>query len=308
MTKHPTLLVLAAGMGSRYGSLKQIDRFGPNGETIMDYSIHDAVKAGFRKVVFVIRESIEEEFIKAVINKYKDIVETDYITQELDMLPEGFNVPVDRVKPWGTGHAVMVAAGKINEPFAVINADDFYGYRSFKVMADFLKTKTNEREYGLVGFRLKNTLSDHGAVARGVCKISDDGFLESVTEHLHILKSSEGIVSTGENNEKTKFEGDELVSMNLMGFTPSVFPYFKRQFKEFLKTKSNTPKSEFLLPDVVNHLVTTGTASVKILPSPEKWFGVTFPEDKPIAIEKIKKLVVEGVYPDNLWEHQLNNS
>lgn len=308
MTTPPTLLILAAGMATRYGSLKQIDHFGPGGETIIDYSIHDAIKAGFGKVVFVIRESIEEEFKEVVINKYNDIIETDYVSQELDVLPEGFDVPEDRVKPWGTGHAVLVAASKINEPFAVINADDFYGHESFKLIADFLKDKTNVREYGLVGYKLSNTLSAHGAVSRGICKINNEGFLKGVTEHTHIIQTQNGIVSTGENDTKTVLEGDEMVSMNLMGFTPSAFTYFETQFIEFLKTKSHISlKSEFYLPEVVNHLVGTDKASVKVLPSPEKWFGVTFPDDKPVAIKKLKDLVAKGVYPENLWAHQLNN-
>lgn len=302
MTNLPTLLILAAGMGSRYGSLKQVDQFGPNGETIMDYSIHDAIKAGFGKVVFVIRKSIEKEFKEAIINKYTDIIETDYVFQELDKLPEVFSVPENRIKPWGTAHAVLVAASKVNEPFAVINADDFYGNRSFRLIADFLKDKSNEQKCGLVGYKVDNTLSAHGAVTRGICKIDSEGFLESITEHHHIIKTEKGIVSLEEFNRETLLKEDDIASMNLFGFSPSVFPYFESQFEEFLKTKSHTSlKAEFLLPDVVNYLVQTNKASVKILPSPEKWFGVTFPGDKPVVIQKLKDLVAEGVYPEDLW-------
>jgi NDP-sugar pyrophosphorylase family protein len=308
MTTPPTLLILAAGMGSRYGSLKQIDHFGPNGETIIDYSIYDAIKAGFGKVVFVIRESIEEEFKEVVIDKYSDIIETDYVAQELDMLPEGFSVPEKRVKPWGTGQAVLVASSKINEPFAVINADDFYGYKSFKLAADFLKAKNNEPEHALVGFKLNNTLSAHGAVARGVCKLDGEDYLQNVTEHLHIVESENKIISSDPDGAETVLNGDETVSMNLMAFTPSVFPYFEKQFREFMANKSHKSlKSEFLLPDVVNHLVESRDARVKVLFSPEKWFGVTFPDDKPITIKKLKDLIAEGIYPENLWERQLNN-
>lgn len=308
MTNRPTLLILAAGMGSRYGSLKQIDQFGPNGETIIDYSIYDAIKAGFGKVVFVIRKSIEQEFKEVVINKYSDIIQTDYVAQELDMLPEGFSVPEQRVKPWGTGQAVLVASSIINEPFAVINADDFYGYKSFKLAADFLKGKSNEPEHALIGYKLNNTLSAHGAVARGVCKVDSEGYLQNVKEHLHIVETEGKIISSDPEGVETVLKADETVSMNLMAFTPSVFPYFEQQFRDFMANKSHKSlKSEYLLPDVVNHLVESREAKVKVLYSPEIWFGVTFPDDKPITMKKLKDLIEEGVYPENLWEGQLNS-
>ena len=302
MNNNPTLLILAAGMATRYGSLKQLEEFGPGGETIIDYSIYDALRAGFGKVVFVIRRSIEKEFKDVMLHRFADKIEVDFVLQELDDLPECFDKLENREKPWGTGHAVWTAKSKINEPFAVINADDFYGYRSFELIASFLKNTTDERQYGLIGYQLKNTLSPHGAVSRGICEISDDGYLESITEQIHIVQTKTGIELRNEDNQQISLEGDEIVSMNLMGFTPSVFPHFESCFKEFLNTKRHeSPKVEFYLPEVVNRLVKTGGASVKVLHTPEKWFGVTFPNDKPVAIEALKSLIADGVYPENLW-------
>lgn len=307
MTNPPTLLILAAGMATRYGSLKQIDQLGPHGETIIDYSIYDAIKAGFGKVIFIIRESIEEEFKAVMLHKFSDKIAVDYILQELKNLPEGFSVPEQREKPWGTGQAVWVAASEIQEPFAVINGDDFYGYQSFKIMADFLKNVKSDKEYGLVGYQLKNTLSEHGTVSRGICEIDHSGYLKSVTEHTDIIKTEEGI--TTRNNEKHEIlNANEVVSMNLMGFTPSIFPFFEEYFKKFLQIHGNKTKTEFYLPEVVNQLVKGNKAQVKVLPSLEKWFGVTYPNDKPVAIQNLKKLTAAGIYSKNLWGTTITHS
>lgn len=308
MTIRPTLLILAAGMATRYGSLKQMDGFGPHGETIIDYSIYDAIRAGFGKVVFVIRESIEEAFKKSMRHKFVGKILVDYVSQELDNLPEGFAIPAGREKPWGTGHAVWVAASKISGPFAVINADDFYGYRSFQIMAGFLENKTNGHEYGLVGFTLKNTLSRHGAVSRGLCEIDGHGYLKSVTEQTYIVERGGSIVAQNPGSQEMELSGHEVVSMNMMGFTTSVFPYFETYFKKFLATKGKENiKAEFYLPEVVNDLVLAGNASIKVLPSSEEWFGVTFPNDKPVAVQNLESLIAAGVYPENLWAIPMEN-
>jgi NDP-sugar pyrophosphorylase family protein len=302
MDRSPTLLVLAAGMATRYGSLKQVDGFGPNGESIIEYSVHDALKAGFGKIVFVIRQSIENAFIAAMTHRFPKHIPIDYITQELDMLPAGFEVPGNRTKPWGTGHAVWVAAGKIKEPFTVINGDDFYGYQSFKLVADFLKTSTDEAEYGLVGFKLENTLSEHGAVSRGLCEIDQEGCLKSVTELTHIVRTAGGITVQDPDTPPFFLSGGEIVSMNLMAFKPSVFPHFEQGFKVFLEKHSTHATAEFYLPAVVDEAVKSGKAKVKVLQTPEKWFGVTYPADKAVAVQSISHLIQEGVYPADLWK------
>lgn len=306
--KKPTLLVLAAGLGSRYGSLKQIDRFGPSGETIIDYAVYDAIRAGFGKVVFVIRQSIEEEFKEVFYGKFADKIAVDYALQELDQVPEGIRVPPNREKPWGTGHAVMVAESKIFEPFAVINADDFYGARSFQMMADFLTGMNPEQqEYGLLGYPLENTLSAHGHVSRGICEVDDRGFLKKVTERTHITMTEEKqIVYLNENKETVALTGKEIASMNLMGFAPSVFTYFRQYFEEFIRSNYQHPKSEFYLPYVVNEIVKSGQAKVKVMLTPEKWFGVTYQQDKTIAQQKLKTLVMQGIYPESLWTPEEN--
>lgn len=300
--KHPTLLVLAAGMASRYGSLKQLDQFGPKGETIIDYSVYDAIRAGFGKVVFVIRQSIEEEFKRVMLGKFADKIEVDWVLQELEMLPAGFSVPENRIKPWGTGHAVWVASLKISGPFAVINGDDFYGYQSFKLMADFLRDKKNERQYAIAGYQLENTLSEHGAVSRGICQVDEEHNLKSITEQTHILRTARGIVAQDPQQGEILLTGKEIVSMNMMGFTPAVFPFIEAYFREFLSSTSlDNIKAEFYLPKVVNKLVQSGEALVKVLPSAEKWFGVTYPEDKALAMESIERLLASGIYTHNLW-------
>ncbi|TPE43930.1 nucleotidyltransferase family protein [Pontibacter mangrovi] len=303
MHKSPTLLILAAGMATRYGSLKQLDSFGPNGETIMDYSIYDAMRTGFGKVVFVIRKSIEEAFKATMHDRLPPQLHTAYVAQELDMLPPGFQVPAGRTKPWGTGHAVWAASANIQEPFAVINADDFYGYESFKLAVDFLNSSIDETEHGLVGFKLANTLSEHGSVSRGICTVGPGNTLTSLTELTKIARAEDGrILVQDEGAAYSELQGDELVSMNLMAFKPSVFPYFEQYLKEFLEEKGQELKTEFYLPAVVNEMLATGAAQVKVIPTPEKWFGVTYPEDKQSAIQQIKALTEANIYPQNLWE------
>lgn len=302
MIKSPTLVVLAAGMGSRYGSLKQLDRFGPTGETIIDYSVYDAIKAGFHKVVFVIRKSIEEDFKNEILNKFSDKIEVDYVLQELDHLPEGLTAPEEREKPWGTAHAVWVASSKIHGPFAVINADDFYGYQSFKLIADHLKSEANDQLYSLIGYPISHTLSEHGAVSRGICEVDKNNYLQSISERTHIFQSEKGIVYQDEEHNEVSLNGDELVSMNLMGFTPSIFSYIETSFTQFLKVNAQKDlKAELYLPKVLNELIETHQVRVKVLPSSEKWFGVTFPEDKAVVIKNSNELIERGKYPKNLW-------
>ncbi|MFD3000127.1 NDP-sugar synthase [Pontibacter toksunensis] len=304
LNNKPTLLILAAGMATRYGGLKQLEHFGPHGEKILDYSVFDAVKAGFGKVVFVIQESIEAEFKQATAHKYADSIKVDYVLQDLNNLPHGFTLPENRVKPWGTGHAVWAAASTIKEPFAVINGDDFYGRQSFQLMADFLRSSPPERQYGMVGFQLKNTLSPHGAVSRGICELDGRNNLVSVTEQTHLALSDKGIVAQTNEQQEVLFTGEEMVSMNLMGFTPGVFPYFNLYFKDFLAKHPYNLEAEFYLPDVLNRLVQSGEAQVKVLASAEKWFGVTYPADKAVVIRNIHNLISAGVYPENLWPQE----
>lgn len=291
---------MAAGMGSRYGSLKQIDAFGPSGETIIDYSIYDAIRAGFGKVVFVIRESIEAEFKEVFYGKLSGKIKIDYVLQELDRVPEGVEVPAERVKPWGTGHAVLVAADKIQEPFAVINADDYYGQQAFQLMADFL-SELQKEEHVLIGYRLRNTLSAHGYVSRGICEVDEEGYLSSVTERTHIYIKDDQKIVYQEDGEEVALTGDEVASMNLMGFTPSAFEQFEFSFKAFIKENAGELKKEFYLPTVVNEIINTGEAKVKVLNTTDKWFGVTYQEDKAIAQQKLQELVRAGVYPEQLW-------
>lgn len=300
----PTLLVLAAGMGSRYGSLKQMDGLGPCGESIIDYSIYDAIRAGFGKIVFIIRHSFEEPFKKMYnAEKFGGKVEVEYVFQELENLPEGYSVPEGREKPWGTNHALMMAKDVIKEPFAVINGDDFYGKESFQSMADFLRSvegKTNQ--YAMVGYMLENTLSDFGGVSRGVCATDAQGNLQTVTERF-------GICSKGGRTIHV-LDGQELplpagcpVSMNFWGFTPDYFEHSGKLFKKFLdepSTKTNL-KAEFFIPYVVDILIKGGVSTFKVLSCDAKWFGVTYKEDRPFVVGKIQKLIDAGIYPNSLW-------
>lgn len=299
----PTLLILAAGMGSRYGGLKQLDGIGPSGETIMDYSIYDAKRAGFGKVVFVIRESLAQEFKEKIFSKYENFIEIDYVFQELDNLPEGCSVPEGREKPWGTAHAVLVAEDKINEPFAVINADDFYGADSFNVMASFLQAldKDNDYTYCLLAYKLKNTLSEHGTVSRGICDLDKNKFLEKVVEHTKIYRKDDEIHSELADGKIVKLSEDAPTSMNLMGFTPSAFQYFKYYFLEFFNVNNKNLKAEFYLPSLLTNVIKSGQGKVRVLPSNERWFGVTYKEDRPFVVENIKQKVENGEYPEKLF-------
>ena len=299
----PTLFVLAAGMGSRYGGLKQLDGLGPNGETIMDYSIFDAVRAGFGKVVFVIRKDFEEDFRNIILKKYENSVPVELVFQALDCLPEGFSVPEGRVKPWGTNHAVMMGKGVINEPFAVINADDFYGRESFKILADYLSELENKQDdYCMVGYRIGNTLSESGSVARGICSTDSEDFLTSVVERTYIIRDTDGEIKfKDENDEMVSVPENTPVSMNMWGFTPEYFDYSDQQFVDFLMREQNNPKAEFFIPLVVDHLIVTGQARVKVLDTPSKWFGVTYAEDRASVVAKIQTLIDQGEYPSKLF-------
>lgn len=297
MTK-PTLLILAAGMGSRYGGLKQIDPVGPNGETIIDYSIYDALRAGFGRLVFVIRRDIEQQFKEIVGSRFEQRVPVAYVHQELDMLPPGFSVPAGRTKPWGTTHAILQAENVIREPFAAINADDFYGQNAYKVLARHLTSGTPD--YAMVGFVLKNTLSDFGTVARGVSRVDANQYLTHIVEMMKIERDGGGAKNTEADGRIVKLTGDEAVSMNFWGFTPAVFPQLRVEFEKFLKQSGGELKSECYIPATVGELVTNGRAKCKVLRSPDSWFGVTYREDRPLVVESIRKLIASGVYPQKL--------
>lgn len=299
----PTLFILAAGMGSRYGGLKQLDGVGPNGETIMDYSIYDAIRAGFGKVVFVIREYFSADFDEKIISKYKNLIATEVVFQELNKVPEGYNYNPEREKPWGTNHAVLMGREVIHEPFAVINADDFYGKESFQVLADYLKNaegKTNE--YCMVGYHVGNTLSESGSVSRGVCSVNQEGYLLNVVERTHIEEKEGRIVYQSENGEEVQIEANTPVSMNMWGFTPDYFDYSLEFFKQFLAEHGEQLKSEYFIPFAVNKLITSKTVSCKVLDTPSRWFGVTYAEDRPQTVNEIKKLIEQGIYPEKLFQ------
>ncbi len=299
----PTLLVLAAGMGSRYGGLKQLDQVGPSGETIIDYSIYDAIRAGFGKVVFVIRRDIEAAFKEAVGSRYGGRIQVDYAFQQLDDLPVGFEVPQGREKPWGTGHAVLVAKEVVREPFAVINGDDFYGRQGFKLLADYLsQARDGEKaDYCMCGFAMRNTLSDHGTVSRGVCRLDQSGNLAEVVEHTKIERNGAAAISYLEDGSRVEFSGHETVSLNMWGFTPSLFDHLDRMFAAFLAERGQEMKSEFFIPLVVDTLIKEGKARVKVMTSEDAWFGVTYREDKPQVTASIKRLVERGDYPQKLF-------
>ncbi|KAA3612656.1 MAG: nucleotidyltransferase [Calditrichaeota bacterium] len=297
----PSLLILAAGLGSRYGSLKQIDQFGPSGETIIDYSIYDAIKAGFKKVVFVIRKNIESEFKDVFVDKFSEKIEIDYALQEIESVPQGVQFSKFRKKPWGTGHAVLVAANRINEPFAVVNADDFYGAHSFQLIYNYLNSQCLENLVcGLVGFKLTNTISEFGAVSRGICEYKN-GRLQSIIERTKIYKKDDAIVFEDENGQICELAKGAIVSMNLMGFTPAIFAFLEQRFKVFANKNKDNLEAEFFLPNVVNDLAVAKLARVSLLPSSEKWFGVTYQQDKPVAKRKLGELITAGIYPENLW-------
>jgi len=297
----PTLLILAAGMGSRFGGLKQVEPVGPGGETIIEYSIFDAIRAGFGKVVFVIRESFADAFKSNFEQKLKGKIDVDYVYQELDMLPAGFSLPEGRVKPWGTAHAILVAKDAVREPFCALNADDFYGREAYQVIADFLMSSECNTEYSMVGYKLKNTLSDFGSVSRGICDVDENQNLVKIVETLKIFKKPEEIISVEEDGSTHLLTGDESVSMNMWGFKPSIFEILENKFVEFLKTEIDKPKSEMFIPFVVFEMIEEQLAKVKVLKADSPWFGVTYKEDKPIVVEKVNKLIEKGEYPGKLW-------
>lgn len=298
----PTLLILAAGLGARYGGLKQIDPVGPNGEIIIDYSIYDAIRAGFGRLVFVIRHYFEDAFKQKIGDKFDAVAETAYAFQELDAALDDFALPPDREKPWGTGHAILVAQGLIDEPFAVINADDYYGIDSFKMMAEFLSGPTvSPTRCAMVGFRLGNTLSDYGSVARGVCHCDDELFLRDIVERTSVEKRGRAACYFDDDGTEHALAGDEVVSMNLWGFHPSIFGHLSRQFRGFLKERGNERKTEFFIPTAVGKLVETGHVRVQVLPTHDNWFGITYKKDREIAERSIARLIADGVYPRRLW-------
>ena len=298
----PTLFVLAAGMGSRYGGLKQLDGVWPNGETIMDYSIFDAIRGGFGKVVFVIRKDFEADFRSKILSKYENHIPVEVVFQSSDKLPEGFTCPPERTKPWGTNHAVMMGKEVIREPFAVINADDFYGRDSFAVIGgELLKSEGKENTYCMVGFRVGNTLSESGSVARGVCETNDEGYLTSVVERTAIERIDGKIQFTDEHGQIITLEENTPVSMNMWGFTPDYFAYSEAFFKEFLKENIDNPKAEYFIPLMVNELITKGKACVKVLDTTSKWFGVTYAADRQGVVDKIQALIDTGEYPAQLF-------
>ena len=297
----PTLLVLAAGMGSRYGGLKQVDPIGPSGETIIDYSIFDAIKAGFGKIVFVIREQFEEDFKKRFVSKLEGKVELEFVNQEIYKVPDGVSYHSEREKPWGTGHAILMAKEVIKEPFAVINADDFYGAEAFHTMADFLVDGATDKENCLLGYLLKNTISENGSVSRGICTVDDNDHLVTVIERTHIEKLPENIAYL-EDEKWHALPDNASVSMNFWGFTPNIFEHLSTQFKSFLNEKGNELKSEFYIPSVVTSLIETDTIQFKVLSSDSQWFGVTYKEDKEKAVQAIQKLIEAGEYPNQLWK------
>lgn len=301
----PTLLLLAAGMGSRYGGLKQLDGLGPNGETIMDYSIYDAIKAGFGKIVFVIRKDFEQEFRDKVLSKYEGHIPAELCFQALDALPEGFSVPEGRVKPWGTNHAVLMAKDVVKEPFCVINCDDFYNRDAFQVIGKFLSELPEgaSNKYAMVGFRVGNTLSENGTVARGICSKDDAGNLTTVVERTEIMRVDGSVCYKDEEGKFVAVEDNTPVSMNMWGFTPDYFEYSDDYFKEFLSDENNMKnlKSEFFIPLMVNKLINDGTATVQVLDTTSKWFGVTYAADRQSVVDKIQSLIDDNVYPNKLF-------
>ena len=299
----PTLLILAAGLGSRYGSLKQLDRIGPSGETIIDYSIYDAIRTGFGKVIFVINKKTEPDFKEVFIDKLKDRIEIDYVLQEIDKIPAGITYTPERKKPWGTGHAILMAAGKIHEPFAMINADDFYGQSAYRSVAAYYKgwTPGRENDYSMVGYDINNCLSDNGTVSRGVCVADSEDKLIEVIERTQIRKVKNGIAFI-ENGLEVLIPEDTLVSMNFWGFTPSIFGHLEKGFHDFIVKNAQDPKAEYYIPFVVNELVKSGTVDVSILKSSSKWYGMTYREDRDDVAAGILELIAKGEYPQDLWK------
>lgn len=298
----PTLLVLAAGIGSRYGGLKQVDGVGPGGEAIMEYAVYDAAQAGFGKVVFIIRRAIEEAFKAKFAGKFDGRIAVEYVFQETDSPVPGIAEWPAREKPWGTGHAVLMARDVIREPFAVINADDYYGAEAFRGMADFLTHSCQTDHLAMVGYLIKNTLSEHGTVSRGVCAVDERGFLRGVTERHQIQRSERGVSYTDEQGQAYPLDDNTVVSMNLWGFPAGIFPEIAAQFVEFFHASRDNPKAEFYIPTVVNRLLAEGRAQVSVLPNEDQWYGVTYQEDKAVAQQAFAALAAAGKYPPKLWE------
>jgi UTP-glucose-1-phosphate uridylyltransferase len=299
-----TVLILAAGIGSRYGGMKQMDSFGPSGETITDYSIYDAIRAGFDRFVFVISPQMEEEFRTDYVKKFPSNLKVECVIQSIDNIPDGFTRPAERIKPWGTAHAVLMAKDVIKEPFAVINADDFYGGESYKIMHDFLIRTTEEvpGQYCMVGFELQKSVSEHGSVARGVCQVDDHGFLKEIVERTKVYLKDDGIVYEEENGSVFALDRMDTVSMNLFGFTPDFFDHIEVIFKDFLGENIQNLKAELFIPLVVDKLINSGEARMSVLQTPESWFGVTYQEDKPNVLSSLRTLVDKGLYPESLWK------
>ena len=301
---NPTLVILAAGMGSRYGGLKQVDPVGPSGETIMDYAVFDAVRAGFGRVVFVIRRDFEEVFRTAIGSKYEGVVAVDYAFQDINDLPPGFGVPPGRAKPWGTAHAIRAARGVVTTPFAAINADDFYGRDAFQRLGVFLRTACAadaKPRFAMAGYRLDQTLSEHGSVARGVCRVGVGGLLVTVTEMTKLVRVPGGAENRENPGQPIALTGAERVSMNLWGFSPALFAALEKRFPAWLEAHSQDPKAEWYIPFVVDELVGEGQVEVEVLPTESAWFGVTYREDKPVVVAAVQALVAKGEYPQKLW-------
>ena len=297
----PTLLILAAGMASRYGSMKQIQSFGPGGETIMDYSIYDAIRAGFKKVVFIIRKDFAKDFQNIFEERLKGKVEIDYVYQDLHSFIDGYEVPADRTKPWGTAHAVLCAKDTVKEPFAVINADDFYGRDAFDKAYKFLTGDVNDKTYSIIGYELLKTLSDNGTVNRGVCQVDDKGNLTGIAERLNISRQADGKILCDDSQQPKELPVDSKVSMNFWCFSTSVFEYSQKLFSEFLKDNLTVPKSEFFIPIVADKFINDGTGTIKVIPTSSQWFGVTYKEDAPDVKASLNELVESGEYPASLW-------
>jgi len=300
MSTKPTLLILAAGMASRYGSMKQIDGFGPNGETIIDYSIYDAIKAGFGKVVFIIKEEFVENFRNIFDPKLKGKIEVDYVFQNFDLKQFGIEEEIYREKPWGTAHAILSGRKVVKEPFCVINADDFYGFDAFKKMVDFLTEEATDSNYSIIGYQIGKTLSDFGAVSRGVCKVDAAGNLEEIVERTKVYQE-DGVIVYEEDEEKFPLAFETPVSMNFWGFTPAVFKITEEMFVKFALENKDKPKAEFFIPLIGENLVKSNTATFKVVPTSNQWFGVTYKEDKPFVQASIDQLIKDGSYPEKLW-------
>ncbi|MDR1826650.1 MAG: hypothetical protein LBQ49_03070 [Rickettsiales bacterium] len=298
--KKPTLLVLAAGLGSRYGGIKQIEGVGPSGEILMDYCVYDAIRAGFGRVVFVIRKDIEDDFRARILTKYEGKIETAVVFQSLDALPDGFATPADRVKPWGTNHAVLMAKDAIKEPFLIVNADDFYGLNAFETAYEFLSGDLKGGEYCIVGFKLENVLSETGPVSRGVCEVDSDGYVEGVTEYKQIVRENGKIVALDADGKE--LAPGSPISLNMIGFTPDYFEHSEKYFKGvFLPENINAPKAEFYTTKMLDYMIKNGSAKVKCIDTSATWFGVTYPEDRPGVVERLQALTSSGEYPTPLF-------